>query len=161
MHPYFFSHHKFISDYKKRAKTINTFFLRTHKVHGLWDGEQPFELNGKFDEDKPIVVLTRARIRKRKLMQFWKSVPSVSKSMEGAAGLQFSKGIGELPLIFQATVSEWSSRERMVDFAYRNPRHAEVIKKTRQLKWYAEELFAEFELIEKVVHHSARESKPT
>jgi len=154
----FFSHHKFIADYRNKSKNISTYFLRAHKAHGLWEGEQPFELNGKHDENQPIVVLTRAKIQKRKLVQFWKSVPSVSKSMEGAIGLKFSKGIGELPLIFQATVSEWKNREAMVDFAYRNPKHAEVIKKTRQLKWYTEELFAEFELVEKVVHHQAREA---
>jgi len=151
----FFSHHKFVSDYRQKAKKITTYFIRAHKAHGLWNGIQPFELNGNYQKDKAIIVLTRAKIKKRKLIQFWKSVPSVSKSMEGAGGLIFSKGIGELPLIFQATVSEWSSREDMVNFAYRNPKHAEVIKKTRELKWYSEELFAEFELVEKVIHHDA------
>ncbi len=149
----FFSHHRFISDYMEHSKKIFSFFLKAHKAHGLWEGIQPFELNGTFKDDDPIVVLTRAKIQKRKLIQFWKSVPSVSKSIEGAAGLKFSKGIGELPLIFQATVSEWNSRSQMVDFAYKNPKHAEVIKKTRRLKWYSEELFAEFELIKKEVHY--------
>jgi hypothetical protein len=59
--------------------------------------------------------------------------------------LVFSKGIGEFPLLMQATFSLWKSAESMMDYAYKNPKHTEMVKKTRELGWYSEELFARFE----------------
>jgi hypothetical protein len=32
-----------------------------------------------------------------------------------------------------------------MNYAYQNPKHAEMVKKTRELQWYSEELFARFE----------------
>ncbi len=145
---HFFQHHQFIQDYQKKAKSIRLFYLKAFKAHGLWDAVQPFEMNGTFVEGEKIAVLTRARIRTRLLFQFWKSVPDVSSSFDKAPGVLFSKGIGERPFIFQATLSVWENREKMFDFAYRSPKHIEVIKKTRELNWYSEELFAEFEVVE-------------
>ena len=72
-------------------------------------------------------------------------MPSVSKSMDNYDDLIFSKGIGEFPLLMQATFSLWSSAESMMNYAYKNPKHAEMVKKTRELDWYSEELFARFQ----------------
>ena len=44
----------------------------------------------------------------------------------------------------QATFSLWSNAEAMMNYAYKNPKHAEMVKKTRELNWYSEELFARF-----------------
>ena len=32
----------------------------------------------------------------------------------------------------------------MMDYAYQNPKHREVVALTRQLNWYKEEMFARF-----------------
>jgi len=32
----------------------------------------------------------------------------------------------------------------MLDYAYKNPKHKEVVQLTRKLNWYKEELFARF-----------------
>jgi hypothetical protein len=58
--------------------------------------------------------------------------------------LIFAKGIGELPIVQQATFSLWRSKQEMTAYAYRDKHHTEVIKKTRELGWYKEELFAQF-----------------
>ena len=150
----FFSNHKAFSDFRQKTSSIQTHFLKAVKAHGLWDGHQPFELNGQFSESQKIAVLTRARIRTGLARRFWREVPPVSKAIEGAEGLIFSKGIGEWPILFQATLSIWENRQAMVNFAYKNPKHAKVIKMTRALDWYSEELFAEFELIQSAsMHH--------
>lgn len=125
-------------------------FLRAVQAHGVWDKKQPFTLNGQRDENAPIAVLTRATIATSKLWSFWKEVPAVSRSMDNYPGLIMSKGIGEWPIFQQATISLWENRAAMVDYAYKNPYHTEVIKKTRQLGWYTEELFAEFEVLKLV-----------
>ncbi|MCB0555957.1 MAG: hypothetical protein KDD02_20595, partial [Phaeodactylibacter sp.] len=44
----------------------------------------------------------------------------------------------------QATFSLWENSQFMKQYAYQSPQHQEVIRRTRQLGWYKEELFARF-----------------
>jgi hypothetical protein len=41
----------------------------------------------------------------------------------------------------------WESKEQMKQFAYRMHSHQQVIKKTRQEKWYSEDMFVRFAII--------------
>lgn len=113
--------------------------------HGKWDGKEPFKAD-LIDEAYigPIAVLTRATIRLNKLKGFWANVDKVAQLMTGADGYITSVGIGEAPVYRQATFSLWQSEQQMKQFAYKSREHADVIKKTRQEKWYSEELFARF-----------------
>ena len=140
----FFEFDPFFSAYKNRSSEQLTAYLHSAEAHGSWDGLQPFEQNALLDPNQPIVVLTRARIRFRKLLSFWSKVSSVSHSLDGYDGLVLSIGIGEWPLIQQATISIWKTHKEMMDYAYQNPKHREVVKLTRQLNWYKEEMFARF-----------------
>jgi hypothetical protein len=58
------------------------------------------------------------------------------------AGLLFALGIGEAPIGLQGTFSIWDSHESITTFAYKRRAHIDVIAKTQQLNWYAEEMFA-------------------
>ncbi|EJF08965.1 DUF3291 domain-containing protein [Pontibacter sp. BAB1700] len=132
-------------EYRLHASEIWTVKLLPTQAHGLWDGVQPFtpQLSEK-QHDGPVAVLTRASINWRALPQFWRFTPKVSKALEDAKGLICSIGLGELPLIRQATFSVWESMEAMKTYAYKGDLHKEVIKRTRSEKWYSEELFARF-----------------
>lgn len=115
---------------------------------GSWEGKQPFSALPEYSESLPYTaVLTRARIRLTSLLHFWRNVPQVSKSMRGQAGLLFSKGIGEWPLIEQATFSLWQDQNAIDNFAYRKHQHQQVIQKTYKNQWYSEELFARFQIL--------------
>jgi hypothetical protein len=59
----------------------------------------------------------------------------------------FIKSIGEIPWKKQATISFWTSEEGMKQFAYKQRAHAEVVQKTRQEKWYQEDLFCRFMVV--------------
>ena len=61
-----------------------------------------------------------------------------------AKGVLFYKGVGEWPWIQQATVSIWESFQAVNQFAYQHKGHAEIVRKTRQQKWYKEDLFSRF-----------------
>lgn len=130
--------------FSKRSREQWTVFMRTLMSHGSWEGVNPFVGREKADEDAPVCVLTRATIKASKLWQFWQFVPRVSRSVEHQKGRRFSLGVGELPLIQQATFSLWDSSHAMRAYAYNNKFHKEVIRKTRALGWYKEELFARF-----------------
>ena len=68
--------------------------------------------------------------------------------MKHAPGFITSFGIGEAPVYRQATFSIWESINHVKAFAYASKEHAEVIKKTRAEKWYSEELFARFKIVD-------------
>jgi hypothetical protein len=80
-------------------------------------GRKPFISHASLALDKPVMVLTRASIRLSKLFF---GVGQVSKSLEDYDGLALSIGVGEWPLIQQATLSIWKTQAEMIDYAYKN-----------------------------------------
>jgi len=130
--------------------TVEHWHIFLNPIHskGEWSGIAPFEINQPVSKNSLMAVITRASIRKRKLFSFWKYVPGVSKQLYNQEGLLFAKGIGEVPLLEQATFSIWDTREFMKKFAYQGNVHREMIRKTRELDWYSEELFARFEVLD-------------
>ena len=145
----FFSEHSYFQEFQERTNSLWTVFLKTAKSHGQWEGQNPFAETTKYDKNQAVAVLTRATIHTHQLAQFWKFVPPVSRSMsQEKKGLLFSVGIGELPLIQQATFSLWQNSHLMMDFAYKSGMHKKVVKRTREKGWYKEELFARFHPID-------------
>ncbi|MFT6869807.1 MAG: hypothetical protein ACJAYY_000202 [Paraglaciecola sp.] len=134
-----------IERYKQTALNFSVVFMKNIKSHGEWSKQNPFKSSTELNKSKPLAVITRATIKPKLAYKFWKNVPAVSKSMDAYKELLYSKGIGEFPLLMQATFSIWSSADAMFNYAYSNPKHAEMVKKTRELNWYSEELFARFE----------------
>jgi hypothetical protein len=135
-----------IREFYEKSYENQTIFLETISSHGLWDGENPFVGNNKKIENN-IAVITRGRIKTAKLWQFWKFVKPASQALDQQDGLVYSIGIGELPIVQQATFSIWESTEKMKNYAYKNKQHSQVVKKTRELGWYSEELFARFTVV--------------
>jgi len=113
---------------------------------GRWSGQEPFGEPVPERFDGPVAALTRARLRASKAAAFWRSVPPVSAALRQSAGLLLSLGIGEAPVGLQGTLSVWDSTRALSRFAYEDPRHQEVINRTHEVGWYAEELFARFAL---------------
>jgi hypothetical protein len=130
--------------YTNDALTFGHILMHTIKAHGQWSQQEPFEAGTKFDAARPVAVITRATIKPKLAHKFWRYVPSVSKSMNSYDDLLFTKGIGEYPIFMQATYSLWRNGEAMMDYAYKNEKHAAMVKKTRELGWYSEELFSRF-----------------
>jgi hypothetical protein len=75
-------------------------------------------------------------------------VPPVSAELRRTDGLRLALGIGEAPIGLQGTFSLWDSPDALVGFAHRGAAHREAVRRTAQLGWYAEELFARFEVVE-------------
>jgi hypothetical protein len=140
----FFQQHPLYQSFRERCTSWWNLYMHAAKAHGEWEGEQPFPISAPYDPQRLVGVLTRATIYTKHLWRFWRFVPPVSRSIEDKPGLLFSVGIGELPLIQQATFSLWENSEKMMDYAYRSRYHKEVVRRTRELGWYEEELFARF-----------------
>lgn len=133
-------------NYASRASEYSTLKMTPIQTHGRWDGMEPFlvaDTIGK-EYNGPVVVLTRAKINFMKLFDFWRHVPQANAALKKSPGVLLALGIGEVPLVEQATVSVWESVESLKKFAYRQSGHKEIVQRTRERGWYSEELFARF-----------------
>jgi hypothetical protein len=115
---------------------------------GSWAHRQPFGDPLPHRWDGPIAAITRARIKTRHWRTFWQAVPPVSHDLHAVPGLDFAMGIGEAPVGLQGTFSVWSNGAALSNFAHRRSPHREVMEKTYEIDWYAEELFARFALVD-------------
>ncbi len=127
---------------------VNGWNAEPLKGHGTWNGLQPFYFSeADTDWNGKIAVITRASIRPSQALRFWWNVPGASRHIIGKKGLVFAKGIGEFPLIEQATLSVWESASDLDQFAYKSREHAPMIKKTRKFNWYKEEMFVRLKIV--------------
>jgi hypothetical protein len=122
--------------------------LRPLASRGAWSGRRPFGEPVPSRYDGPVAALTRARITARRMVTFWRSVPPVSADLHRSAGLRLAVGIGEAPVGLQGTFSLWDSAESLTDFAHRRAPHQLAVRRTAELGWYAEELFARFAVLD-------------
>jgi hypothetical protein len=129
-----------------RALAAETYALRLAPVrwHGRWSGRDPFAGIAGAPADGPVAILTRASIRARSLRAFYGAILEPSTDLLARGGLLASVGFGEWPVARQATFSLWRSLADAQAFAYRGPAHVQAIRRTRQERWYGEELFARF-----------------
>ncbi|TGE26082.1 spheroidene monooxygenase [Hymenobacter aquaticus] len=136
--------------YQQHSTEQWTMSLAPLKAHGRWDGRNPFDYQTAEPAaapDGPVAVLTRASIKLWKAPQFWRAVPATSAAFARAEGVRAAIGLGEIPIVRQATFSVWESAGAMQQYAYRGAAHKGVIQRTRQEQWYGEELFARFRVL--------------
>jgi hypothetical protein len=162
-------------EWARRSTASCRIDLAVLRVRGRWAGREPFPeaptaadgdatkgdaIDGDAidghdavdgdDADGPVLALTRARLRPARAVTFWRSVAPVASALAGAPGLLAAFGIGEAPLGWQGTVSVWRSAPDLARFAYRHPQHRRAIEQTAANRWYAEELFARFAVLDVV-----------
>jgi len=121
---------------------------------GRWSGAEPFGDPATAERPadagdatgRPVLALTRARLRATRAVTFWRAVAPVATAVRDAPGLYCRFGIGEAPIGWQGTVSVWRGVPDLIRFAYRHPEHRTAIARTPTERWYAEELFARFEV---------------
>lgn len=126
--------------------------LETLRARGRWSGRQPFGAPAASDRPgrpagaagDPVAALTRARLRWRHAPRFWRAVPPVNADLTARDAVLLRIGIGEAPIGLQGTFSLWRDADALRAFAYRALPHRQVIKRSQDERWYAEELFARF-----------------
>jgi heme-degrading monooxygenase HmoA len=123
--------------------------MQSISSHGEWSGCTPFSKDPhSVNEDAPIAVITRARIKPRMWKTFYRAVEPVATDLVNRSDVPIRFGIGEAPIGLQGTFSIWRNSQAIRNFAYNSPAHKNAIKQTQTLQWYSEELFARFSIIE-------------
>ena len=144
---HFFNDSEIYKKYQEKSVEQWTIFMIPFQTKGLWSGGNPFIPSADLDTNNPLIaVITRATIKPSKLFKFWRYVPISQKPIErGCAGLIYTKGVGEAPIVQMATFSVWENIDALKNYAYNSAEHREAIKKTHLLDWYKEEMFTRFQ----------------
>jgi len=143
---HFEEHSAIMRRIRRNSDELWTVHMLPVRWHGRWGGYDPFAHipAAPAPDPGPWVILTRATIHLNKVAAFLKAVPAVAEHLLQQPERLNSVGIGEAPLIYQATLSVWRTLPAITSFAYSATPHAEVIRRTRRERWYKEELFARF-----------------
>ncbi|MDG3041398.1 spheroidene monooxygenase [Roseicyclus marinus] len=129
--------------YAEMADETMTIFLTPASARGRWDGAEPF-VPQEIALDGPVAALTRATVKLRSAGRFWKQEPAISRAIGQDPNVLFKVGIGELPLVRQATFSVWPDTASMAAFARAEGPHATAIRAVREGKLFKEDLYARF-----------------
>ena len=130
-------------DYTAHSCEQYTLFLAPVRSKGSWSGFSDWRMETDEQPEQLVAALTRATLKARFVIPFWKMTPGVSREHENFAGLLFSKGVGEIPLLEQATFTVWEKQTDLESFAFRNF-HAEAIRRTREKNGFSEQMFTRF-----------------
>ena len=128
--------------YRSHAREIFAIKLRACSSRGRWAGVS-LPVSASTPTQGPIASLTRASIHPRLARAFWKQAPLTQRSLDDAPGCLFSAGVGEAPMLRQATFTMWESVASMDAYA-RSGAHLEAIKASQRNGYFSESMFVRF-----------------
>jgi hypothetical protein len=131
-----------VQGYQQRATECCIALLRATSCRGSWGGSS-IAATAQAQADAPVAALTRASIRASKAWTFWRHSPASERSLEQAAGCQLAVGLGEAPLLRQATFSLWDNQAAMDAYA-RSGAHLQALRGAQQGGWFTESMFVRF-----------------
>ena len=128
--------------YRSRSRESCVLKLRATSCRGSWDGQQ-IGVTAAVPEEGPVVALTRASIRPRRVGAFWRQSPPSEASLARAQGCRLAVGLGEAPVLRQATFSLWQSQSHMDTYA-RSGAHLAAIHAAYDGRYFSESMFVRF-----------------
>lgn len=134
-----------LAGYRARARELCVAMLRACSSRGSWSGAsldvtaQPPPVSAQ----GAIASLTRASIRPACALQFWRMQPASEAALKRAPGVLMATGVGEAPLLRQATFTLWQSVDAMNAYA-RSGAHQAAIQAARSGGFFSESMFVRF-----------------
>jgi spheroidene monooxygenase len=128
--------------YRSHARELCVALLRASSSKGSWDGAS-MTVTADAPVDGPVAALTRASIRPQHALSFWRLSPPAEVDLHAAAGCQLAAGLGEAPLLRQATFSLWTDTAAMTAYA-RSGAHQQAIHRAYSGGYFSETMFVRF-----------------
>lgn len=131
-----------VDAYRAHAGELCLVKLRAISCRGSWGG-QSIGVSAQAAAGVPVASLTRASIRPHKALRFWSRSPPAEAALERAQGCVLAMGLGEAPLLRQATFSVWEDQAAMDAYA-RSGAHLQAIRASVQGGYFSESMFVRF-----------------
>ena len=128
--------------WQDRSRECLVVGLRPYSCRGSWSGRR-LEASASAPAHGPVVSLTRASIRPSKAVAFWRMQPAAARSLADRPGCLLAAGVGEAPVLRQATFSVWSSVAAMDAYA-RTGAHQDAIRAAAHGAFFSESMFVRF-----------------
>lgn len=128
-----------LAGYRAHAQELCVAILRACSSKGSWSGAQ-IAVTADAPTQGPIVSLTRASIRPSRAWQFWRAQPATEVALRQAPGVLMATGVGEAPLLRQATFTLWRDVAAMDAYA-RSGAHGEAIRAAYAGQYFSETMF--------------------
>lgn len=129
--------------YAARAEEHFALTLLACSARGAWGGQSMAAVVPAPAAGQPVAALTRAAIRPSRLAAFWRHSPPAEHELQSAPGCRLAVGLGEAPLVRQATFSLWQDTAAMDDYA-RHGAHQRAIQASYQGGYFSEWMFVRF-----------------
>jgi len=141
---HFITNSELVRQYRSHSQECLALCLQAYQSRGSWSGYS-IEPTAKPSTGGPIASLTRASIRLTKAADFWRQSPDAQRDLAQAKGCLLAIGLGEMPLLRQATFSLWRSEEDLTAYAQTGA-HQRAIKAAYGGKFFSESMFTRFQL---------------
>lgn len=135
-------HNPQLAAYRQHALTWGVVGLRISSSRGAWSGHR-LQPSVAPPTAGPVGVLTRASIKPLKAQAFWRLSPASEAALAAAPGCRVAMGLGEAPLLRQATFSLWRSTAEMEAFAHSGA-HLQAARAAYGGGHFSETLFTRF-----------------
>jgi hypothetical protein len=116
--------------------------MQVYSCRGSWAGNR-LAVTATPPQAGPVVSLTRASIKPSRAAAFWRMQPPAERSLERATGCRLAIGVGEAPLLRQATFTVWDDVAAMDRYA-RSGAHQEAIVAAARGGFFSESMFVRF-----------------
>jgi hypothetical protein len=131
-----------VAGYAQRSDEFLLIKLRATSSRGSWSG-QHIVTTALGTADGPVASLTRASIKPWRAARFWRHSPPSEQALQQADGCQLAVGLGEAPVLRQATFSVWDSQAAMDAYA-RSGAHLQAIRAAAAGGFFSESMFVRF-----------------
>lgn len=133
--------------WRARAAELFSVRLRAFSSRGSWAGTALPVSAAPPPPDAPVAALTRASIRPLRAAAFWRHAPPTEQSLADAPGCLLAAGVGEAPLLRQATFSLWSSVRQLEAYA-KTGAHLAAARAAQAEGYFSESMFVRFTAVD-------------
>ena len=128
-----------VAAYRAHAEECLVALLRASACKGSWAG-QSMAVTAIAKPGEPVAALTRGAVRPSRAWSFWRHAAPSQRALGSATGCRLAAGLGEAPVLRQATFSVWDDVASMEAYA-RHGAHRQASASAAREGHFGESMF--------------------